>query len=170
MESAVLPILLFIGMVIGAQAFQATPRRHAPAVILALIPNIAEWARTQVDGAFGAVGTDISQVDIAALNGNGVIYEGMAALGGGAVLAGLMLAAIAVFIIERRFNWAAVYAFAAAMLSYFGFIHGHQLAINASPEVTFGYFAAGVVLAYLAWKEVQDGQVLNWSPTSDDDD
>ena len=38
---AILPILLYIGLVIGAQAFEATPARHAPAVILALLPNIA---------------------------------------------------------------------------------------------------------------------------------
>ena len=38
---AILPILLYIGLVIGAQAFQATPAKHAPAVVLAIIPNIA---------------------------------------------------------------------------------------------------------------------------------
>ncbi len=54
---AILPILLYIGLVIGAQAFQASPAKHAPAVVLALIPNIAEWAKTQIDGALGAAGT-----------------------------------------------------------------------------------------------------------------
>ena len=53
---AILPILLYIGLVIGAQAFQASPASHAPAVVLALIPNIAEWAKTQVDGALAAAG------------------------------------------------------------------------------------------------------------------
>ena len=36
---AIIPILLYIGAMIGAQAFQATPRSHAPAIIFALIPN-----------------------------------------------------------------------------------------------------------------------------------
>ena len=58
---AILPILLYIGLVIGAQAFQATPREHAPAVVLALIPNIAEWAQTQIDGALAAAGTSARQ-------------------------------------------------------------------------------------------------------------
>ena len=40
---AILPILLYIGLVIGAQAFQAMPAKHAPAVVLAMIPNIAAW-------------------------------------------------------------------------------------------------------------------------------
>ena len=37
------PILLYIGMLIGAQAFQTTPKAHAPAIILALTPHIAAW-------------------------------------------------------------------------------------------------------------------------------
>ena len=43
---AILPILLYIGLVIGAQAFTASPAKHAPAVVLAIIPNIAAWAQT----------------------------------------------------------------------------------------------------------------------------
>ena len=54
---AILPILLYIGLVIGAQAFQASPARHAPAVVLAIMPNIAAWAQSQIDGALGAAGT-----------------------------------------------------------------------------------------------------------------
>src|SRR5947199_4950919 len=38
---AILPILLYIGMLIGSQSFQETPKRHAPAVILAIVPNLA---------------------------------------------------------------------------------------------------------------------------------
>ena len=34
---AISPILLYIGMLIGAQAFQESPKSHAPAVVLALI-------------------------------------------------------------------------------------------------------------------------------------
>ena len=33
---AISPILLYIGMLIGAQAFQTTPVKHAPAIVLAL--------------------------------------------------------------------------------------------------------------------------------------
>lgn len=34
---AISPILLYIGMLIGAQSFQETPRSHAPAIILSLV-------------------------------------------------------------------------------------------------------------------------------------
>ena len=37
-------IVLWIGIVISAQAFQATPREHAPAVVVGLLPGIGAWA------------------------------------------------------------------------------------------------------------------------------
>ena len=171
---AIVPILLFIGLVIGAQAFQASPKRHAPAIVLALVPNIAEWAKTQVDGALGATGVNVAAIPDAVIGGmanGGVLYQGMTITGGGAVLAGLMIGAIAVFVIDRRFNWAAVYSAAATILSFFGFIHGSQLAINASPSVTFGYALATLMFIFMAWQQVRDGEKLNWqAPENDEED
>ena len=37
-------IVLWIGIVISAQAFQATPRAHAPAVVIGLLPGVGAWA------------------------------------------------------------------------------------------------------------------------------
>src|SRR5271170_1511058 len=51
---AISPILLYIGMLIGAQAFQTTPRAHAPAIVLSLVPSIAAWAKTLIDNSLGA--------------------------------------------------------------------------------------------------------------------
>src|SRR6478736_2152429 len=48
---AILPILLYIGMLIGSQAFQETPKRHAPAIVLSLAPHIANWGVTMINGA-----------------------------------------------------------------------------------------------------------------------
>ena len=42
---AISPILLYIGMLIGAQAFQTTPKGHAPAIILGLTPHLAAWCQ-----------------------------------------------------------------------------------------------------------------------------
>ena len=43
------------------------------------------------------------------------------------VLAGLVLGAIAAFIIDRDFIKASIYSLAGAVLSFFGFIHGAEL-------------------------------------------
>ena len=150
---AILPILLYIGLVIGAQAFQATPKSHAPAVILALIPNIAEWAKTQIDGALAAAGTSAAQVGAAKLAATGVLYQGLESLGGGSVLAGMILGAIAVFIIDNRLRTAGVWAFAGAILAYVGLIHGAQLGWGVSPLVALGYAMFGLTCFALGTKE-----------------
>jgi AGZA family xanthine/uracil permease-like MFS transporter len=151
---AILPILLYIGLVIGAQAFQASPAKHAPAIVLALIPNIAEWAKTQIDGALGAAGTNAAQVGLDKLAGTGVLYRGLEAVGGGSVLAGMVLGAMAVFIIDRRLKVAAVWAFVGAILSYIGLIHGEQLGWAVSPTVALGYVFFGVTCLLLARGEM----------------
>jgi adenine/guanine/hypoxanthine permease len=141
---AILPILLYIGLVIGAQAFQASPARHAPAVVLALIPNIAEWAKTQIDGALGAAGTSAAQVGLDKLAGTGVLYKGLETVGGGSVLAGMVLGAMAVYIIDNKMRHAAGWAFAGAVLAYVGLIHGANLGWAVSPMVALGYVMFGV--------------------------
>src|SRR5207249_5919526 len=57
---AILPILLYIGMLIGSQAFQETPKRHAPAIVLSLTPHLANWAITLINGALAAAGTIVA--------------------------------------------------------------------------------------------------------------
>src|SRR3979409_1382261 len=59
---AISPILLYIGMLIGAQAFQETPKAHAPAIGFALVPNLAAWGKLQIDSALGAAGTSAAAV------------------------------------------------------------------------------------------------------------
>ncbi len=147
---AILPILLYIGLVIGAQAFQASPSKHAPAVVLALIPNIAEWAKTQIDGALAAAGTSVSQVGLGKLAGTGVLYSGLESVGGGSVLAGMVLGAMAVFIIENQLRRAAAWAFAGAILAYVGLIHGAQLGWAVSPMVALGYALFGATCLVLS--------------------
>ncbi len=142
---AILPILLYIGLVIGAQAFQASPKNHAPAVVLAIVPNVAAWGQLQVDSALSAAGTSASEVGMGALAGSGLVYRGMELLGGGAVLAGLVLGALAAFIIDGKFRAAAIWAFAGAVLAFFGFIHGTHLGWAMSPQVALGYALFGLV-------------------------
>jgi AGZA family xanthine/uracil permease-like MFS transporter len=144
---AILPILLYIGMLIGSQAFQETPKRHAPAVILALVPQIAGWGKTQIDNALGAAGTDAATVGLDKLAGNGVLYHGLAVLGGGATLAGMVLGAMAVFIIDRKFMYAAFFSLAGAVLTFFGLMHGQDVGFMQTPAVALSYLIVFGVLA-----------------------
>jgi AGZA family xanthine/uracil permease-like MFS transporter len=73
----------------------------------------------------------------------------MQLLGGGAVLAGLVLGAIAALIIDRQLKLAAMWAFAAAVLAFFGFIHGETLGWAKQPLVALGYVLFGAVCLIL---------------------
>jgi AGZA family xanthine/uracil permease-like MFS transporter len=165
---AISPILLYIGMLIGAQAFQTTPIKHAPAIVLALTPHLAAWAKLQIDTMLGStinaaqkvgglaadkVG-DVKAAAIAALPQQGVIYHGLDVMGGGSILTGLVLGAIGVFVIERDFVKASAFALSGAVLTYFGFMHGEAVGIGGGLGVTppvalayavvaAGFFAVG---------------------------
>jgi adenine/guanine/hypoxanthine permease len=150
---AIVPILLFIGFMIGAQAFQASPKVHAAAIVAALIPNIAQWATGLMDNVLAAAGTTAAQVGEDKIVGAGVIYNGLKILGEGAILAGLVLGAIVAFIIDRKFLQAGLFALFGAALSWIGLIHGEKVEWAANPQVTLGYlFMAVVLFAFMALK------------------
>jgi adenine/guanine/hypoxanthine permease len=154
---AISPILLYIGMLIAAQAFQTTPLKHAPAIGLAFTPHLAAWAKLQVDTALNATlnaaqsvggltaekAAEVKAAAIASLPQGGVLYRGLEVMGGGSILAGLVLGAIGVFVIERDFVKASAFALAGAVLTYFGFMHGEAVGIGGGLGVT-----PAVALAY----------------------
>jgi adenine/guanine/hypoxanthine permease len=145
---AISPILLYIGMLIGAQSFQETPRSHAPAIILSLMPHLAHWGRLQIDNALAAAGTSAAAVGFDKLSQGGVLYQGLAVLGSGSILGGLILGAIAAFIIDRSFVKAATFAAVGGVLTFFGFMHGEAIGFAESPVLAVSYL--GVAAALLA--------------------
>ena len=153
---AVVPILLYIGAIIGAQAFQAVPSKHAPAVVLALIPNFAAWGKNLVDNALGTAGTNAGEVGFGALSQNGIVYGGMEILSGGAVLVGLLWAAIAVFSIDRNWFMALVYSLLSALLSFFGIIHAAKIAVAAAWEPAVGYLIVAAMFGIMYLLKPQD--------------
>ena len=144
---AISPILLYIGMLICAQAFETTPREHAPAIALSLTPHLAAWATVLLSGALGAAGMNFGAQHapefVAKMAQNGVLFHGLEVMGGGSILTGLVLGAIAVFVIERKFVNASAFALAGAVMTYFGFMHGEAIGIGGGWGVT-----PGVALAY----------------------
>jgi adenine/guanine/hypoxanthine permease len=147
---SILPILLYIGMLIGSQAFQETPPQHAPAIILALIPQIASWAKSQIDNALGAAGTSAGKLGVETLAQNSVLYDGMSTLGGGATLVGIIIGSITVFMIDQKFMKAAAFAGVGAVLTFFGLMHSDAIGIAMTPKVAAGYLFVGVVLLLMA--------------------
>jgi adenine/guanine/hypoxanthine permease len=148
---AILPILLYIGMLIGSQAFQETPKRHAPAIILAIVPSIANWGLTIINSALAAAGISTVSNQLAGdMLNQGVFYRGLEILGGGSTLGGLILGATAVCIIDRQMMKAAGFALAGAIMTFFGLMHGSQVGIAQSPLVSTGYLVVSGLLVACA--------------------
>ena len=105
-------------------------------------------AAAQTVGGLAADKVDaVKAAAIAALPQQGVLYHGLEVMGGGAILAGLVLGAIGVFVIERDFLKASAFALAGAVLTYFGFMHGEAVGIGGGLGVTPGVALAYAVMA-----------------------
>ncbi len=146
-------ILLYIGIIIVAQSFQETPKEHAPAVALGIVPALAAWGLLMVETGVRAAGKSLFDVGFAPFT-QSIAMHGMISLERGFIFSSMILAAIGVALIERQFFKAAAWALAAALLSASGIIHAYDLTaggitsrfgLMAAPE----FFASYLLLAAL---------------------
>jgi len=151
-------IVLWIGVVIGAQAFQATPKAHAPAIVVGLFPAFASWGMNLLKRGYLGAGTTISAEVAKGVPING--FMGMAALESGFIFTSMILAAVSVFLIERDFLKAAFWSLAAAVFAFFGVIHSYAFVGNETVQVygwavgtkfSFGYLCFTAVFLLFHW-------------------
>jgi AGZA family xanthine/uracil permease-like MFS transporter len=127
--------VLWIGVVITAQAFQVTPKEHAPAVAVGLFPAIAGWGALIVTVTLAAANITLGDFSVAgkvlaasqsfaAVNFD---LEGLVALSQGFMLSCLVWTAISAHLIDRRFSTAAIWALVGGALAFFGFVHAGVL-------------------------------------------
>ena len=118
-EAAVAPILIFVGLQITAQAFLASPPRHAPAVAVSFIPAVAALVLIQANALLGAVGK--SAADLA---GEGrTTFTTLLVLGNGFILTALLWGSALACIIDRRLLQAGAVLGLAGLATLFGLIH-----------------------------------------------
>jgi len=144
------PILLWIGLVITAQAFQTTPGKHAPAVALGLMPAISAWGLSLLGRYINARG-EYSTAEI-----NSLISEvlpdlkGITTFSEGPLLSAMFLTAVTVYLIEKDFLKAFYWTIPLITCSFFGFIHSPKIGIGMAGQVPLGYalFACVILSVY----------------------
>lgn len=163
-------IVLWIGIVISAQAFQATPREHAPAVVIGLLPGIGAWAALMAKNGLRAAGLGTPERPFT----DGLISEflkgdtwihGVFSLEQGFLFTSMLLSAATVGIIERKWHAAAAWCGLAALLSATGIMHSYQwtaadTVLKLSPAWPFAIAYAAMSLLFLVAKwttEPNDG-------------
>jgi AGZA family xanthine/uracil permease-like MFS transporter len=153
-------ILLYIGIVIVAQSFQETPKEHAPAVALGIVPALAGWGLLMVETGLRAAGKSLFEVGLSGFSQESLAIHGMISLERGFIFTSMILAAIGVALIERRFSRAGAWSLAAALLSASGIIHAYKLTaggvtsyfgLMAAPEFFVGYLLLAVLFFLIGW-------------------
>ncbi len=157
-------IVLWIGIVMGAQAFQATPRAHAPAVVVGLLPSLAAWGVYMAKSGLHAAGLGVpgGQPFSADLLGtflrSDLWMDGALRLEQGFILSSVILAAATVCVIERRFRLAAGWCLAGAVLSAVGLVHSYRwtpadtvLSLAPAWPWALGYAVMALCFAVAPW-------------------
>ncbi len=160
---ATLGILIWIGLVMVAQAFQETPSRHALAVAAGLLPSLAAWALLLIETTLRVAGTSLTET--LPKFGNQLFIQGVIALNQGFLITSMAFAAIVAFSIDRRFVASGVTCLLCAGLSAVGLIHSWRLepgglvpvfGLMVSPSFVAAYLVTGVILLVMAWTKYSD--------------
>ncbi|MGZ5599543.1 MAG: NCS2 family permease [Methylobacter sp.] len=162
-------IVLWIGIVIAAQAFQETPKNHAPAVVMGLLPGIAAWgafmAKSGVRAADygGAQMPAFSDAMLMRFQQSDIWMHGAFALEQGFIFTAMILAALTVAIIERQFVKAALWSGSASLLSASGLIHSYRwtagdtaLSLTPAWEWSIAYALMSLIFISAKWLCVED--------------
>ena len=163
-------IVLWIGMVISAQAFQATPRAHAPAVVVGLLPGIGAWGALMAKNGLRAAGLGgpagpFNDSLIGEFQKTDTWIHGAFALEQGFLFTAMLLSAAVVSVIERTWLAAAAWCAVAALLSTAGLMHSYQwtigdTALKLTPAWPFaiGYAVMALVFLTAKWTTEENGE------------
>ena len=126
-------IILWIGVIITAQAFEVTPKRHFVAVVVGLFPGLAAWTMLIVKTSLAAAGAGtpggpvLDAPMVRAAHAAGAYIGGGFALEQGFLYSAMIWAAIVVCIVDRQWTRAAVWSGIGALLALGGLMHSYTL-------------------------------------------
>lgn len=126
-------IVMYIGIIITAQAFQATPRDHAPAVAIALFPALGAFLVITLGVFLAHTGSPQTLADLVRNPPAPGYLPGLITLTGansGWIVVTLILTAIGAALIDRRYKAAAIWCATATVLTVLGLLHAYRLEGN----------------------------------------
>lgn len=156
---AVVPILVYIGVVTCNQVVRESPKDEVPVIFITMFPWIANWALSVVNNTLAAAGTAAKTVGVDKLAAKGVYYQGLANLGNGAPLSSMTWGCIAIFAITDRPLAGAAAALFGAVLTFLGVIHSPAVGIaqaHAMPLV-YGYSMMAGIFVLKHFLNQRDG-------------
>jgi adenine/guanine/hypoxanthine permease len=152
------PVIIWFGLITVGQAVTEVPANQAIAVVMGLIPALAQWVTGVADTVARKAGSSL--MEVAPRMGGDLAMGGLIALGQGSLLTSMLWAAALAYIVQRRFAPAAAWLAAAAGLSAVGIIHAYKLSPNGvesligwwvAPQFTLAYAGGSGFLLACAW-------------------
>lgn len=145
---AMIGILLWIGIIIAAQAYRDVPRSHFLGVAFGFVPTLAAWVLLNVETALRVAGTSLYEA-ASKFSPNDLALRGVFALNQGFILTSMLFAALLVYAVERQWLKVAAWALAGTLASWLGVIHAWDLG-PLGLQVKLGWGAApAFAAAYL---------------------
>jgi AGZA family xanthine/uracil permease-like MFS transporter len=137
---ATLGILLWIGLVITAQAFQEVPKAHAPAVAIGFIPSIAAWVLLLIQTVLEKAAPGYSFEKAATAFPPEIFFTGIICLAQNFIVISIFFSAIVALVIDRRWRAAAIWCAVASVFSACGVIHGFVYTAFGGYEPNYSFF------------------------------
>jgi AGZA family xanthine/uracil permease-like MFS transporter len=113
-EAAMFPILVFVGLEITAQSFQATPTRHYAALAFAILPALAYLATIPLNQALG-MRPPLPQAE--------TLVQTLHCLANGFIVTSLLWAAALAALLDGKLRTSAIYFLVCAACAFVGIIH-----------------------------------------------
>ncbi|MFQ5500850.1 MAG: hypothetical protein ACE5EQ_00950 [Phycisphaerae bacterium] len=133
-----LAIVLWIGIIITAQSYEAVPKRHYAAVAISFFPAVAMMAVFLVPHILSGIGATEGILPMIHRHGAELIDKftdawwpiGVYALAGansGFIITCVIISAVSAYLIDRRFRTAAIWCLGGMMMTLLGFQHAYRV-------------------------------------------
>ncbi len=155
------PCHLWFGLITVAQAMMEVPANQVIAVVLGLIPALAQWTTALADTVARKAGSSL--MELAPRMGGDLALGGLIALGQGSLLTSMVWSAALALIVQRRFVPAAAWIGAAALLSSVGVLHAYKLS-PAGVESHIGWGGRATIFSGLCVRSALPAH-MSWVPT-----
>jgi AGZA family xanthine/uracil permease-like MFS transporter len=117
------PIIVYVALDITTQAFQATPQRHATAMVLGFLPSVAYMLAIKVGNPAWIAPQRFGEL-MTAVDGHGLPELAViVTLGNGFIITAMLWTSAVAAMIDARLRRAVAFLLVAAVLTAFGVIH-----------------------------------------------
>ncbi|WP_269525158.1 hypothetical protein [Coraliomargarita parva] len=177
-------ILIWVGFTISAQAFQAVPEEHAPAIIAGLLPGMGAFCALILKRILGGVGYGTEAMPYTAelfhsLTESNLYANGIFALEQGWLYSSIVLTSVMVAIIDKKFSSVINWLLAGSIMAAVGIIHSFKVletdvtsGFSPAWEWVLGYGLAALSLLFvrlcLVVKEEGEAKVVQISAATED--